>query len=184
MHRAPSTAAMAEQEDFYGLEGDGDFEGPDALPGCSVAVGVGKGVARELCQRLSDADSEATLELGQGLPLSLEWPLPCAGDLKSTVLWRALELYHHCIPKDLLVKWVENLKTYVSHCCRDGCISTACGCSGTVVWRHCNDALLIYWEEEFGIVGVKYDHKLISEILPWKVEFARVQHGIPHCFRM
>ena len=167
-------AAMAAQEDFYDLEDDCGFEGH------SVALRV-EG-PRALCQRLSDPDSEATLKMGLDMPESLEWPLDCAGDFRSTVLWQAIEAYHHCIPNDWLVKWVDNLKTYVSHCCRDGCITNACGCSGTVVWKHCNDALLAYWEEEFGLTDVEYDHKFISEILPWKAEFARIQHGIPHCF--
>jgi hypothetical protein len=140
------------------------------------AVGVS---SRILCKRLSDPESTS----GDGaLPVSLAWPMPCVGDLTTSALWKAIEQYHHCIPKDLLVQWVDNMKSYVDHASRDGHIATACGCSGTVMWRHCNDALLDYWSEEFGIADVGYDHKFVSEILPWKANFARLQHGIPHCF--
>eukprot|EP00974_Lingulodinium_polyedra_P038526 3691282-Lingulodinium_polyedra.AAC.1 len=56
------------------------------------------------------------------------------------------------------------MKSYVDHASRDGQIAIACGCSGIVMWRHCNDALLEYWAEEFGIADVCYDHKFVSGI--------------------
>ena len=107
--------------------------------------------------------------------------LPCAGDLKTS-LWKAIEQYHHCIPKGFLAQWADNMKSYVDHASREGQIASAPGCSGTVMRRHCNDALLEYLSEEFGIADVCYDHKPVSEILPWKANFARLQHGMLHCF--
>ena len=70
------------------------------------------------------------------------------------------------------------MKSYVDHAMRDGHIATACGCSGTVMWRHCNDALLDYWSEEFGRADVGYDHKFAREHFHWKAKIARLQHGI------
>jgi len=132
--RRRHSEAMAAEEDFYDLDVDAEEAVTEGISPWAVGVS-----SRILCERLSDPESTS----GDGaLPVYLAWPLPCVGDLRTSVLWKAIEQYHHCIPKDFLVQWVDNMKSYVYHASRDGHLALARGCSGTVMWRHCNDALL------------------------------------------
>ena len=87
---------MALDEDFYGL-GLGEDTPAEAL----VAP---KRPARVLCKSLSDPSSifgeDADSPDAAGETEDTQWPWPCVGDLRTTCLWKAIQAYHHCIPKD------------------------------------------------------------------------------------
>ena len=94
--------------------------------------------------------------------------------------WHALGEYHKLLPKAFLIQFIHNIKTYIGIVTVEKEISAACACSGSAIWKVCNDALLKYWAEEFDLVDVpEYKHAFIAEIKDNIAEFCRKQHGIP-----
>ena len=93
--------------------------------------------------------------------------------------WHAIWEYHKNLPKSFLIQYIHNIKAYISAVTFDKQISAACACSGSAIWKICNDALLKYWGEEFDVVDVpEYKHAFIAEIKDNIAEFCRKQHGI------
>ena len=93
--------------------------------------------------------------------------------------WHAIGEYHKLLPKSFLIQFIHNIKEYIRIVTVDKEISAACACSGSAMWKVCNDALLKYWKEEFDLVDApEYKHAFIAEIKYNIAEFCRKQHGI------
>ena len=78
-----------------------------------------------------------------------------AKDIKDTMLYKFIRLMHGCLPKSKLLEYIDNLKSYISTRTTVGAkgasIPVGCACSGSAIWAHANEALAIFWAEEFGL---------------------------------
>ena len=87
-----------------------------------------------------------------------------------------IEEYHRMIPRVLLPDWANNLRQTLEVCSIDSELHCQSGCSGTDFWLLCNEALLAYWSENFGVECTGIKSVLAAESDPKKREFLKTHN--------
>jgi site-specific DNA-cytosine methylase len=93
-------------------------------------------------------------------------------------MWRAVKDYHRNMPKQFLLQWLTNLRSFLHGVQVDGQLMIGSGCSGTDIWGHCLVALLCYWGSEFGLDVTKVTHGFAAENVPEKQAFLQAQFDL------
>lgn len=57
-----------------------------------------------------------------------------------------------------------------------GEITVGCGCSGTAIWRKCNDLLTAFWNKELGVIQHTMKHTVALDIDANVLNFLKVYH--------
>lgn len=80
-------------------------------------------------------------------------------DIRKTLIWNHCVRMHRMIPKDVLITWISNMRSYVQALANiegDGNIVLGCSCSGTGIWSNIFNLLLVFGDEEFGLRAPVY----------------------------
>ena len=74
-------------------------------------------------------------------------------NIHNTLMWNHCVRMHRQIPKEVLIKWIHNMRSYVEALTTEGesHIVLGCSCSGTGIWSKVFDLLITFWGEEFGL---------------------------------
>ena len=102
--------------------------------------------------------------------------------IEETMLFKFIKVMHGCIPKSSLLQVVQNLRSYIEQRDMFGSIPCGCACSGTGIWSRANEALAQFWEQEFGLPRVTFNHRFMCEIDDEKRAWLHMQHSPPALF--
>lgn len=98
---------------------------------------------------------------------------------EESAMWRAIQSYHRKIPKQMLISWLGNLRSVISEWKLGSDISAGSGCSGTDIWILCLEALVSFWDGEFGMPETHVRHAFSAEADNVKQKFLRSQFDMP-----
>ena len=92
----------------------------------------------------------------------------CDGGLRNSLLHASCVEMHRRIPKPFLLKWINNLVSYMKALAGDDAgreLPIGCSCSGTGIWNRVNDLLLQFWKDQYAIdAEYKWAHRFMCEI--------------------